>query len=106
MILTINGLRSNLDTTQEKIFTDPIVPSMNEVYARLLRISSILSWPSMHENTLDSFVMVSQTNSQGRCGGNRGRRRHPHCMYHEKLGLTHDRCYQLHGRPLSTTHMA
>ncbi|RVW63210.1 Retrovirus-related Pol polyprotein from transposon RE1 [Vitis vinifera] len=38
--------------------------------------------------------------------GNRGRGQRPHCTYCNKLGHTRDRCYQLHGRPPRTAHMA
>ncbi|RVW43520.1 Retrovirus-related Pol polyprotein from transposon TNT 1-94 [Vitis vinifera] len=36
----------------------------------------------------------------------RGRGQRPHCTYCNKLGHTRDRCYQLHGRPPRTAHMA
>ncbi|RVW58902.1 Retrovirus-related Pol polyprotein from transposon RE2 [Vitis vinifera] len=35
-----------------------------------------------------------------------GRGQRPHCTYCNKLGHTRDRCYQLHGRPPRTAHMA
>ncbi|RVW12522.1 putative mitochondrial protein [Vitis vinifera] len=38
--------------------------------------------------------------------GNRGRGQRPQCTYCNKLGHTRDRCYQLHGRPPRTTHIA
>ncbi|KAL6320086.1 hypothetical protein AAG906_004595 [Vitis piasezkii] len=78
------------------------VPSLDDVFACLLRISSTQTLPS--DNTSDSSVLVSQTSSRGRRSGNRGRGQHPHCTYCNKLGHTRDRCYQLHGRPPRTTH--
>ena len=74
------------------------------MFARLLRISSTQTLPS--DNTSDSSVLVSQTNSRGGCSSNRGRGQHPHCTYCNKLGHTRDRCYQLHGRPPRTAHVA
>ena len=74
------------------------------MFARLLRISSTQTLPS--DNTSDSSVLVSQTNSRGGRSGNRGRGQRPHCTYCNKLGHTRDRCYQLHGRPPRTAHMA
>ena len=60
------------------------------MFARLLRISSTQTLPS--DSTSNSSVLVSQTN--------------PHCTYCNKLSHTRDRCYQLHGRPQLTAHMA
>ncbi|RVW48957.1 hypothetical protein CK203_095655 [Vitis vinifera] len=54
------------------------VPSLDDVFARLLRGRS----------------------------GTRGRGQRPHCTYCNKLGHTRDRCYQLHGRPPRTAHVA
>ncbi|RVW26876.1 Retrovirus-related Pol polyprotein from transposon RE2 [Vitis vinifera] len=54
----------------------------------------------------NSSVLVSQTNSRGGRSGNRGRGQRPHCTYCNKLGHTRDRCYQLHGRPPRTAHVA
>ena len=72
------------------------------MFARLLRISSTQTLPS--DNTSDSSVLVSQTNSRGGRSGNRGRGQRPHCTYCNKLGHTRDRCYQLHGRPPRIAH--
>ncbi|KAJ9707045.1 hypothetical protein PVL29_002162 [Vitis rotundifolia] len=80
------------------------VPSLDDVFARLLRISSTQTLPS--HNTSDSSVLVSQTNSRGGRNGNRGRDQRPHCTYCNKFGHTRDRCYQLHGRPPHTAHVA
>ncbi|KAL6323576.1 hypothetical protein AAG906_039164 [Vitis piasezkii] len=76
MVLTLIGLRPNLETT---------LPS---------------------DNTSNSSVLVSQTNSRGGHSGNRGRGQRPHCTYCNKLGHTRDRCYQLHGRPPRIAHVA
>ncbi|RVW26760.1 Retrovirus-related Pol polyprotein from transposon TNT 1-94 [Vitis vinifera] len=38
--------------------------------------------------------------------GNRRRGQRPHCTYCNKLGHTRDRCYQLHGQPPRTAHVA
>ncbi|RVW62757.1 Retrovirus-related Pol polyprotein from transposon RE1 [Vitis vinifera] len=80
------------------------VPSLDDVFARLLRISSTQTLPS--DSASDSSVLVSQTTSRGGRSGTRGRGQRPHCTYCNKLGHTRDRCYQLHGRPPRTAHMA
>ena len=104
MVLTLIGLRSDLETVRDQILGSPSVPSLDDVFARLLRISSIQTLPS--NSTSDSFVLVSQTNLRGGCSGNRSRGQHPHCTYCNKLGRTSDRCYQLHGRPPRIAHVA
>ncbi|RVX00109.1 Retrovirus-related Pol polyprotein from transposon TNT 1-94 [Vitis vinifera] len=80
------------------------VPSLDDVFARLLRISSTQTLPS--DSASDSSVLVSQTTSRGGRSGTRGRGQRPHCTYCNKLGHTRNRCYQLHGRPPRTAHMA
>ncbi|RVW28752.1 Retrovirus-related Pol polyprotein from transposon RE1 [Vitis vinifera] len=93
-----------LYTMISNIFISSSVPSLDDVFARLLRISSTQTLPS--DNTSDSSMLVSQTNSRGGLSGNRGRGQRPHCTYCNKLGHTRDRCYQLHGRPPRIAHMA
>ncbi|RVW22138.1 hypothetical protein CK203_111314 [Vitis vinifera] len=104
MVLTLIGLRLDLETVRDQILGSSSVPSLDDVFARLLRISSTQTLPS--DNTSDSSVLVSQTNSRGGRSGNRGRGQRPHCTYCNKLGHTRDRCYQLHGRPPRTAHVA
>ncbi|RVW31623.1 Retrovirus-related Pol polyprotein from transposon RE1 [Vitis vinifera] len=104
MVLTLIGLRPDLETVRDQILGSSSVPSLDDVFARLLRISSTQTLPS--DNTSDSSVLVSQTNSRGGRSGNRGKGQCPHCTYCNKLGHTRDRCYQLHGRPPRTAHVA
>ncbi|KAJ9701070.1 hypothetical protein PVL29_006428 [Vitis rotundifolia] len=104
MVLTLIGLRPHLETVRDQILGNSSVPSLDDVFARLLRISSTQTLPS--DNTSDSSMLVSQTNSRGGHSGNQGRGQRPHCTYCNKLGHTRDRCYQLHKRPPRTTHMA
>ena len=103
MVLTLIGLRPNLETVRDQILGSPSVPSLDDVFACLLRISSTQTLPS--DSPLDSFVLVSHTNLRGGRSGNRGRGQRPHCTYCNKLGHTRDRCYQLHGRPPRTAHV-
>ena len=104
MVLTLIGLHPDLESVRDQILASPSVPSLDDVFARLLRISSTQTLPS--DNTSDSSVLVSQTNSRGGRSRNRGRSQRPHCTYCNKLGHTRDRCYQLHGRPPRTAHVA
>ena len=104
MVLTLIGLRPDLKTLRDQILGSPSVPSLDDVFARLLRISSTQTLPS--DSPLDSSVLVSHTNLRGGRSGTRGRGQRPHCSYCNKLGHTRDRCYQLHGRPPRTAHVA
>ncbi|RVW58891.1 Retrovirus-related Pol polyprotein from transposon RE1 [Vitis vinifera] len=104
MVLTLIGLRPDLEPVRDQILGSSSVPSLDDVFARLLRISSTQTLPS--DSTSDSSVLVSQTTSRGGRSGTRGRGQRPHCTYCNKLGHTRDRCYQLHGRPPRTAHMA
>ena len=104
MILTLIGLRPNLETVRDQILGSPSVPSLDDVFARLLRISSTQTLLS--DSPSDSSVLVSHTNLRGGRSGNRSRGQRSYCTYCNKLGHTRDRCYQLHGRPVRTAHVA
>ena len=95
MVLTLIGHHPDLETVRDQILGSPSVPSLDDVFARLLRIFSTQTLPSY--STSDSSVLVSQTNLRGGRSGNRSRGQRPHCTYCNKLGHTRDRCYQLHG---------
>ncbi|RVX07500.1 hypothetical protein CK203_025260 [Vitis vinifera] len=76
MVLTLIGLRPDLEPIRDQILV-------------------------VHQ-----FRPFSQTTSRGGRSGTQGRGQRPHYTYCNKLGHTRDRCYQLHGRPPRTTHMA
>ena len=104
MVLTLIGLRPDLESVRDQILASPSVSSLDDVFAHLLRLSSTQTLSI--DGPSDSSVLASQTNSRGKHSGNRGRGRCPQCTYCNKLGHTRDRCYQLHGRPLRTAHIA
>ena len=60
MVLTLIGLRPDLETVRDQILGSPSVPSLDDVFARLLRISSTQTLPS--NSPSDSYVLVSHTN--------------------------------------------
>ncbi|RVW36510.1 Retrovirus-related Pol polyprotein from transposon TNT 1-94 [Vitis vinifera] len=103
MGLTLIGLRPDLEPVRDQILGSSSDPSLDDVFARLLRISSTQTLP--FDSTSDSSVLVSHTTSQGGRSSNRGRGQRPHCTYCNKLGHTRERCYQLHGRPPCTAHV-
>ena len=104
IVLTLIGLRLDLETIRDQILSSLSVPSLDDVFARLPCISSTQTFPS--NSTSDSFVLVCQTNPRGRRSGNRGRGQSPHYTYCNKLDHTRDRCYQLYGQPPRTAHVA
>ena len=104
MVLTLIGLRPDLETVRDQIFGSPSVPSLANVFTRLLRISSTQTLSS--NSTSNPSVLISQTNLRGGRSGNRSRGQRPHCTNCNKLGHTRDRCYQLHGQPPRTAHVA
>ncbi|RVW87594.1 Retrovirus-related Pol polyprotein from transposon RE1 [Vitis vinifera] len=75
IVLTLIGHRPDLEPIRDQILGSSSVPSLDDVFARLLLV------PEVEANVL-------------------------HCTYCNKLGHTRDRCYQLHGRPPRTAHMA
>ena len=79
MVLMLIGLRPDLETVRNQILSSSFIPSLDDVFARLLHISSTQTLPS--NNTSDSSMLVSQTNSRGGHSSNRGRGQHPHCTY-------------------------
>ena len=87
---------------RDQILASPSVPSLDDVFARLLRLSYTQTLST--DGPSDLSVLASQINSRGGRSGNRGQR--PQCTYCNKLGRTRDRCYQLHGRPPRIAHIA
>ena len=69
VVLTLIGLRPDLETVRDQILGNPSVPSLDDVFARLLCLSSTQTLPS--DSTSDSSVLVSQTNLRGGRSGNR-----------------------------------
>ena len=57
MVLTLIGLRPDLETVRDQILGSPLVSSLDDVFARLLRISSTQTLPS--NSPSDSSVLVS-----------------------------------------------
>ena len=46
MVLTLFSLRPNLETVRDQILGSPSIPSLDDVFARLLYISSTQTLPS------------------------------------------------------------
>ena len=110
MIILLLNLRPDFENIREQILTGAVIPNFDEALAQLLRHTSIATQSMRSEITPDTSVMVSQSlsrgDSRGGRGSNRGRGQRPQCTYCHRLGHTRDRCYQLHGRPPRTAHLA
>ena len=74
MVLTLIGLRPNLESVRDQILASPSVPSLDDVFARLLRLSYTQTLST--DGPSDSSVLASQTNSRGH-SDNRGRGQRP-----------------------------
>ena len=110
MIILLLNLGLDFENIREQILTGAIIPNFDEALARLLRHTSTTTQSMQYEITLNTYVMVSQSHSRsdfrGGRSSNRGRGQRPQCTYCHRLGHIRDQCYQLHGRPSHTAHLA
>ena len=97
MIILLLNLKLDFENIREQILTGAVIPDFDESLARLLRHTSTAAQSMRYEITPDTFIMVSQSLSQGDSrggrGSNRGRGQRPQCTYCHRLGHTRDRCY-------------
>ena len=110
MIILLLNLGPDFDNIREQILIGAVIPNFDKALARLLHHTSTATQSMRSEITPDTSVMVSQSlsrgDSRGGRGSKRGRGQRPQCPYYHRLGHTRDRCYQLHGRPPCTAHLA
>ena len=94
----------------EQILTRAAITNFDEALTRLLCHTATTTQSMRSEITHGTSVMVSmsqsRSDSKGGRGITRGRGQCPQCTYRHRLGHTCDRCYQLHGRPPCTAHLA
>ncbi|RVX13111.1 hypothetical protein CK203_017860 [Vitis vinifera] len=81
MVLTLIGLRSDLEPVRDQILGSSSVPSLDDVFARLLPLEEAAVVPEVEVNVLIAPIAIN-------------------------LATLRDRCYQLHGRPPRTAHVA
>ena len=110
MIILLLSLGPDFKNIRKQILTGAIISNFDEVLAQLLRHTSTATQSMRSEITPDTSVMVSQphyrSDSRYGLGSNQGRGQRPQCTYCHRLGHTRDRCYQLHGQPPCTAHLA
>ncbi|XP_075075263.1 uncharacterized protein LOC142162667 [Nicotiana tabacum] len=94
MVLALIELRSDLSSVRDQILASASVPTLEEVSARLLRITSTLE-----VNSYDTSIMAVQTNTFQN-GPRKGKGKNTkHCTYCDKGRHTRDVCWLLHGKP-------
>nr|XP_009802348.1 PREDICTED: uncharacterized protein LOC104247899 [Nicotiana sylvestris] len=98
LVLTLAGLSHDLDSVRDQILASPTVPTVDELFSRLLRLAAAPSHPVVD-------VRASQAMENRRGGGRFGRSR-PKCSYCHKLGHTREMCYSLHGHPPKNAYIA
>ncbi|KAG5596469.1 hypothetical protein H5410_037701 [Solanum commersonii] len=88
MVLALIGLRADLTSVHDQILSSPFVPTLEEVFARLLRIAS--APPKV--TSYDGSIMTVQTNNfQG--GYRKGKwRNNKHCNHCNKGGHIREEC--------------
>ena len=110
IILTLINLGTEFDNIREQILTSSAIPTFDDIFARLLCHSSTTTRSRHSEVSIDTSMMLSQShprdNSPSVRGGTQGRGQQPYCTYSNQVGHLRDRCYQLHGRPPCTAHVA
>nr|XP_009795432.1 PREDICTED: uncharacterized protein LOC104242127 [Nicotiana sylvestris] len=113
LVLTLVGLPNDLDSVRDQILASLTVPTVDELFYRLLLLAAAPSHRVSLSQTLDSSVLVSQLvdnrashTMENRRGGGRFGRSRPKCSYCHKIRHTHDVCYSLHGRPTKNAYVA
>ena len=105
MVLTLAGLRLDIEGVQTQILSSPTIPTVEEVFARILRSAQVFSEASIRERSILAS-QIPRSSSEFGPGGSRGRGagcgcsgKCPYCNYCCHFGHYKDTCYALHGRP-------
>lgn len=97
MVLTFAAISPDLAPVWDQILAGAVVPSLDDVFARLLRVSSPII--ATGSPSIDSLVLASQNNVRGEQGDRGGRGGRPNCNYCHRWSHTKKKCYKLHGKP-------
>ena len=110
MILTLIKLGTKFYNIREHILTSFTISTFDDIFARLLRHSSITTRSRPSEVSNETLVMLApsppRSDSRSIRGGHRGRGQRRHCTYCNRPSHIRYKCYQLHGRPPCTAHVA
>nr|XP_009778353.1 PREDICTED: uncharacterized protein LOC104227744 [Nicotiana sylvestris] len=73
LVLTLAGLPHDLDSVRDQILASPTVPTVDELFSRLLRLAAAPSHPVISSQILDSSVLESRTGDvRSETTGNQG----------------------------------
>ena len=108
LVLTLAGLSIDHDSVSDQILASPTIPTVDELFSRLLRLAAPPSHKVVSSPTFDSSALASQTiekrvyqSMENRRGGGRLGKPRSKCSYCHKSGHTRDICHNLHGPPPS-----
>lgn len=108
LVFTLVGLPNDYDSVCVKILASPMVPTIDELFSRLLRLAAPPNHKGVSSSTVDSSVLASQIivkrtyqSMENWRGGSRFGKPRSKCSYCHKIGHTRDICYVLHGPPPS-----
>ncbi|KAJ1413325.1 hypothetical protein SESBI_19710 [Sesbania bispinosa] len=104
MVCTLAILNTDLVSVRDQILASPSIPTLDEVFSRLLRVASIPPSGPI-PNAHDTSALISTNAQHGHReeqggpyrGGNKTSR--PKCTYCHRWGHTKEKCFKLHGRP-------
>ncbi|KAJ1398914.1 hypothetical protein SESBI_30709 [Sesbania bispinosa] len=104
MVCTLAILNTDLVSVRDQILASPSIPTLDEVFSRLLRVASIPPYGPI-PNAHDTLALISTNAQHGHReeqggpyrGGNKTSR--PKCTYCHRWGHTKEKCFKLHGRP-------
>ncbi|XP_015170714.1 uncharacterized protein [Solanum tuberosum] len=100
LVLTLVGLPPDHDSVRDQILASPAVPTIDELFSRLLRLAAPPSHKVVSSSTIDSSILASQAIDkrtyqpmENRRGSGRFGRARSKCSYCHKLGHTRDMSY-------------
>ncbi|XP_029125187.1 uncharacterized protein LOC109815938 isoform X2 [Cajanus cajan] len=108
MVFILQGLHKDYGSVRDQILTNPVIPTVEELIDRLIRVPSPEADPHTES---ESSAFISSTADRGSRGRGRGRGRgkggrgNLHCTYCQRDGHTRDMCYSLHGLPSKTANV-
>ena len=65
LVLTLAGLPTDHNSVREQILASPTVPSIDELFSRLLRLAAPPSHKEVSSPIVDSSILASQTKEKG-----------------------------------------
>ncbi|XP_019149943.1 PREDICTED: uncharacterized protein LOC109146754 isoform X1 [Ipomoea nil] len=104
VILVLSKLGPEFENTRNQILGDKVVPGIQELFKRLLQVTSFpgeIPAPTTEQSAL--VIQGGRGNNLGNRNKDRsGQKNARYCDYCNKSGHTRDRCWKLHGKPLHT----